>query len=58
MPEQDEERQVIATISQRLTDAFTRTVGEEMARASKKGVPCAGYGLGRFAPMTRRAFAA
>jgi len=39
VPEQDEERQVIATISQRLTDAFTRTVGEEMARASKKGVP-------------------
>ena len=39
MPEQEANRQAIATIGQRLTTAFTQTVGEEMARASKKGVP-------------------
>ena len=39
MPEQEAPRQVMATIGQRLTTAFTRTVGEEMARAATKGVP-------------------
>ena len=39
VPEQDETRQVIATRAKRMTEAFTRTVGEEMAHASTKGVP-------------------
>jgi len=39
MPEQEANRQAIATIGKRMTEAFTRTVGEEMAGASKKGVP-------------------
>jgi len=43
MPEQDETRQAIATIGKRLTTTFTQTVGEEMARAAKKGVPTATF---------------
>lgn len=39
MPEQDETREVIATRGKRVTKTFTRTVAEEMARASQKGVP-------------------
>jgi hypothetical protein len=39
VPEQDETRQVIATTAKRMTEAFTRTVGEEMAPATTKGVP-------------------
>jgi hypothetical protein len=39
VPEQDATRQVLATIGQRLTTVLTQTVGEEMARASTKGVP-------------------
>ena len=39
MTEQEADRQVLVTIGKRMTEAFTRTVGEEMARASKKGVP-------------------
>ena len=39
MPEQEGNRQVIATIGQRMTGAFTRTVNDEMARAAKTGVP-------------------
>ena len=39
MPEQEATRQVMAARAKRMTEAFTRTVGEEMARASTKGVP-------------------
>jgi len=39
MTEQEADPQVIATIGKRLTTTFTQTVAEEMARASKKGVP-------------------
>jgi len=39
MPEQEESREVIATRGKRMTKTFIRTVAEEMARASQKGVP-------------------
>ena len=39
MPEPESNQQVIVTIGKRMTEAFTQTVGEEMARASTKGVP-------------------
>ena len=39
MPEPESNQQVIATIGKRMTKTFIRTVGEEMARASKTGVP-------------------
>ena len=39
MPEQDETPQVIAARGKRMTKTFIRTVAEEMARASQKGVP-------------------
>ena len=39
MPEPESNQQVLVTLGKRMTEAFTQTVGEEMARASKKGVP-------------------
>ena len=39
MTEREADRQVLVTIGKHMTEAFTRTVGEEMARVSKKGVP-------------------
>ena len=39
MAEPKANRQVLVTMGKRMTEAFTQTVGEEMARASKKGVP-------------------
>ena len=38
MPEQEEDGQVIAMRGKRMTETFRRTVAEEMARASQKGV--------------------